>query len=49
MWICGQYWPSFELAEIAIANEGIGIYKSITQNHAHKEYITDNKKFFNGH
>ena len=42
MWVCGQYWPSFELAEIAIADEGIGIYNSITRNHAHKEYITDN-------
>ena len=44
MWICGQYWPSFELAEIAIADEGVGIYKSITQNYSHREYITDNKK-----
>lgn len=44
MWVCGQYWPSYELAEIAIADEGIGIYNSITQNHAHKEYITDNEK-----
>ena len=44
MWICGQYWPSFELAEIAIADEGIGIYNSITQNHSHKEYISDNKE-----
>ena len=44
MWVCGQYWPSFELAEIAIADEGTGIYNSITQNHSHREYITDNKK-----
>lgn len=44
MWVCGQYWPSFELAEIAIADEGIGIYNSIIQNHSHKEYITDNEK-----
>lgn len=44
MWVCGQYWPSFELAEIAIADEGIGIYNSITQNHSHKNYITDNEK-----
>ena len=44
MWVCGQYWPSYELAEIAIADEGIGIYNSITRNHAHKEYITDNEK-----
>lgn len=44
MWICGQYWPSFELAEIAIADEGMGIYNSIVQNYSHKEYITDNEK-----
>lgn len=44
MWVCGQYWPSYELAEIAIADEGIGIYNSITQNCSHREYITDNKK-----
>ena len=30
MWVCGQYWPSYELAEIAIIDEGIGIYNSIT-------------------
>ena len=42
MWICGQYWPSYSLAEIAIMDEGIGIFESITQNAAHREYITDN-------
>ena len=42
MWVCGQYWPSYELAEIAIIDEGIGIFQSITQNAAHREYITDN-------
>jgi len=42
MWICGQYWSSSKLAEIAIADEGIGIYQSIVQNAAHREYITDN-------
>lgn len=42
MWVCGQYWPSHELAEIAIVDEGIGIYESITKNAAHREYIKDN-------
>lgn len=42
MWICGQYWSTNELAEIAIVDEGIGIYESITQNTSHKNYITDN-------
>ncbi len=44
MWVCGQYWPTYELAEIAIADEGIGIYNSIIQNVSHKKYITDNKE-----
>ena len=44
MWVCGQYWPSFELAEIAIVDEGIGIYNSITRNHAHKEYIANDEE-----
>lgn len=42
MWICGQYWNSFNLAEIAIIDEGIGIFNSITKNKAHREYIVDN-------
>lgn len=43
IWICGQYWPSYEDAEIAILDEGIGIFQSITKNRAHREYITDNE------
>jgi len=42
IWTCGQYWPSYEMAEIAIMDEGIGVYQSITKNRAHREYITDN-------
>lgn len=41
-WVCGQYWSKHGLAEIAIIDEGIGIFESITQNAAHREYITDN-------
>ena len=44
VWICGQYWPTYELAEIAILDEGIGIYNSLVQNAAHKEYITNNQE-----
>jgi hypothetical protein len=29
VWFVGQYWPSYELVEIAILDEGIGIYKSL--------------------
>lgn len=42
IWVCGQYWPSYELAEIAIVDEGIGIYQSIIKNRSHREYIKDN-------
>ena len=44
MWICGQYDPSYEMAEIAVADEGMGLFRSLTQNAFHKEYITDNEK-----
>lgn len=42
LWICGQYWKSYNLAEIAILDEGIGIFESITRNKSHSEYIKDN-------
>lgn len=42
-WVCGQYWPSYSLAEIAIADEGKGIFNSICQNSAHRQYITNNE------
>lgn len=41
MWICGQYWPTYQLAEIAIIDEGIGVFQSITRNAAHAKYIHD--------
>lgn len=41
-WVCGQHWPSYKLAEIAIIDEGIGVFQSITKNRAHREYIVDN-------
>ena len=44
MWICGQYDPSYEMAEIAVADKGMGLFQSLTQNASHKEYITDNEK-----
>lgn len=43
MWICGQYWPTYQLAEIAIIDEGIGVFQSITRNAAHAKYIHDNR------
>lgn len=32
VWVCGQYWPSREEAEISILDEGIGIFKSLSSN-----------------
>ena len=32
IWVCGQYWPSREEAEIALLDEGIGIYESLKSN-----------------
>ena len=43
MWICGQYWPTYQLAEIAIIDEGIGVFQSITRNATHAKYIHDNR------
>jgi len=31
-WVCGQYWPTRNEAEIAIMDEGIGILKSLQSN-----------------
>lgn len=43
IWICGQYWPSYNLAEIAMLDEGIGIYNSISKNKYHREHLKDNR------
>ena len=42
MWVCGQYWHNRNLAEIAILDEGIGVYESLNKNAIHKDYITNN-------
>ena len=41
MWVCGQYCPSGAAAEIAVMDEGIGLYRSLTRNPSHRAYITD--------
>ena len=43
VWICGQFWPSFQIAEIALLDQGIGIYNSIKKNSFYKKYIIGNK------
>lgn len=42
VWLCGQYWHNRDEAEIAILDEGIGIYNSLSRNRIHREYITTN-------
>lgn len=44
VWLCGQYWKNRDLAEIAILDEGIGIYSSITKNRTHRHYISSNEE-----
>lgn len=43
VWLCGQYWHNRDLAEIAILDEGIGVYKSLAHNRIHRNYITSNE------
>lgn len=43
VWICGQYWYSKDLAEIAILDEGKGILQSLLSNVSHRSSIKDNK------
>lgn len=44
VWICGQYWHNRDKAEIAILDEGIGVYESLKQNRIHREYVTNNEE-----
>lgn len=43
VWICGQYWHNRDLAEIAILDEGVGIYNSLTKNAIHRQFISTNE------
>lgn len=39
IWYCAQYWPSFDLVELAIMDEGIGIRNSLLSNNAYENLI----------
>ena len=43
VWLCGQYWHNRDLAEIAILDEGIGIFRSLSRNRIHRNYIKTNE------
>lgn len=44
VWVCGQYWHNRDLAEIAILDEGIGIFENLNRNPIHKKFITNNEE-----
>ncbi len=44
VWICGQYWQNRDEAEIAILDEGIGVYSSLSKNSVHRRYIDNNEE-----
>lgn len=44
VWLCGQYWPSRDLAKIAILDEGIGVFNSLSRNRIHGDYIKTNEE-----
>ena len=41
VWFCAQYWPSYDLVELAILDEGIGIYGSLRNNKSFGYQIGD--------
>lgn len=44
VWVCGQYWWTRDEAEIAILDEGIGIFESLSRNASHREYVSDERE-----
>lgn len=42
-YICGQYWPTYDLIEIAIADEGTGLKKSLQSNMNYINLIHDDE------
>ena len=43
IWYCAQYWPSYDLVELAILDEGIGIRESLLSNIAYESLISKDK------
>lgn len=44
VWICAQYWPSYDLAEIGILDNGIGIKNSLKNNKHYKNLISNDEE-----
>ena len=43
IWYCAQYWPSYDLVELAIMDEGIGIRGSLCENISHIKLATNDE------
>lgn len=41
IWYCAQYWPTYDLVELAILDEGIGIKNSLSSNFAYNELVSN--------
>ena len=39
IWYCAQYWPTYDLVELAIMDEGVGIRTSLLSNIAYRDLI----------
>jgi hypothetical protein len=39
VWYCAQYWPSYNLVELGLLDEGKGITASLSSNPIYREYI----------
>lgn len=44
IWYCAQYWPSYDLVELAIMDEGVGIRSSLLSNSAYKDIIHNDEE-----
>lgn len=44
VWVCGQYWHNRDCAEIAILDEGIGIFENLKKNPTHRNFIKNNEE-----
>jgi len=44
IWYCAQYWPSYDLVELGILDEGVGIRNSLLDNYAYHGTIRDDKE-----
>lgn len=44
IWYCAQYWPSYDLVELAIMDEGIGIRESLLSNSAYQDVVKSDEE-----